>query len=289
MKLKKRLTYALCGALMLAMWSCNNDSARLNKRISELEQQNTKLQTAQANKDSSINQFLKGYDEIQQNLNVIKEKQKLVTTNISTSGDIKKKDAENDIVNDIKAINDLMEKNHKTINYLSKRLKNSNVKIKGLQKLLADLSAQIQQKDAQIADLQGQVTKLNGDLNYLFKEYNDRINELNGKDSTLDVAFYAYGTAKELKDEGVITKAGGFIGIGGIKKLKSDFNKKYFTQIDISQTTAIPLLAKKATVVTSHPKDSYKIVGNNKADSLVITDPKAFWSVSKYCVIVVQN
>jgi hypothetical protein len=41
-------------------------------------------------------------------------------------------------------------------------------------------------------------------------------------------------------------------------------------------------------VLTTHPSGSYKIVGDKVKEKLVITDQKAFWSVSKYLVVVVD-
>lgn len=278
------------GLFIVGLWSCNGESDRLKKRVSELESNNQKLKTTQENKDSSINIFLEGYNEIQINLDSIKERQGIVVSNIKINGDLKKEDVKKNIISDIKAINKLMEKNQQAINNLRSQLKNSNVKIEGLQKLVDEMTSKLQEKDAQIADLQEQVVSLNKDLEYLFSEYNDRINELNAKDSALNVAYYAYGTKKELKDKKVIVNEGGILGIGGVKELKDNFNKGYFTQIDILETRSIPLMAKDASFVTKHPKDSYKFIKkDNEIDSLQIIDPTAFWSASKYCVIIVKN
>ena len=44
-------------------------------------------------------------------------------------------------------------------------------------------------------------------------------------------------------------------------------------------------MAKKAKLATNHPAGSYRLEG---ADKLVITDPNAFWSLSKYLVIIAE-
>ena len=89
--------------------------------------------------------------------------------------------------------------------------------------------------------------------------------------------------------KGVITKKGGFIGIGKTEQLKQDFNTDYFTQVDITETQAIDLFSKKANILTSHPSDSYKLEGDDESvDKLVILDPVRFWSASKYLVVVVE-
>ena len=47
-------------------------------------------------------------------------------------------------------------------------------------------------------------------------------------------------------------------------------------------------MKKKATIVTPHPKDSYRIEGVKTADKLVILKPSEFWSLSKVLVIDVK-
>mgnify|MGYP000874925023 CR=1 FL=1 len=109
------------------------------------------------------------------------------------------------------------------------------------------------------------------------------------KTEKLNTAYYAFGTSKELIKNNVLTKEGGFIGMGKTAKMKSDFNKAYFTKVDASVFTEIVLSAKKAKLVTTHPAGSYKIEGaEGKAEKLVITNAEDFWSASKYLVIVVE-
>ncbi|MDB4534467.1 hypothetical protein N9242_06290, partial [Vicingaceae bacterium] len=126
-------------------------------------------------------------------------------------------------------------------------------------------------------------------LMVLFEEYNNRIEELGDQEDELNTAYYCYGSAKELEGQGVVSKKGGFIGIGKTAKLSDDFNKEYFTKVDISIINHIDLMSKKVKIVTNHPSDSYKIEGEDgSAEKLVILDSEAFWSASKYLVMVVE-
>ena len=72
--------------------------------------------------------------------------------------------------------------------------------------------------------------------------------------------------------------------------LKSDdFNKDYFTKIDIRVTKVIKLYSKKAELKTSHPAGSYTLDKDAQGQyTLRITNPQSFWSVSRYLVIVVR-
>jgi hypothetical protein len=110
------------------------------------------------------------------------------------------------------------------------------------------------------------------------------------KTEKLNTAYYAFGTSKELIKNNVLTKEGGFIGLGKTQKVKEDFNKNYFTKVDVTALSEIPLGAKKAKLVTTHPGGSYRIDGaDGKAEKLVITNTEDFWSASKYLVVVIEQ
>lgn len=269
--------------------ACNEgggDEALL-KEIEKLKEENKTIQEAANSKDAAIEEFFRGYNEIEENLRQIKEKEKILSDYSKGTSEMGKVNQEQ-IVADIQAIQELLQKNKNRLSSVSQKLKEANLKIFEMEKTIERLADQIQTKDAQIASLQEQLIKLNGELEYLFNEYNERVAEVGAKDDELNTAWYAFGTAKELKENGVITKEGGVIGIGKTKKLKEDFNKNYFTKIDIREVTSIPLQAKSASVLTTHSPKSYKIEGNGRADKLVITDIKEFWSSSKYLVVVVE-
>ena len=70
--------------------------------------------------------------------------------------------------------------------------------------------------------------------------------------------------------------------------IQSNFNKEYFTKINIEKTTSINLGAKKIKILTTHPSNSYKLIGEKPIEKLEITNTKEFWSASKYLVIILD-
>ena len=69
----------------------------------------------------------------------------------------------------------------------------------------------------------------------------------------------------------------------------TDFNKNYFTEIDIRVDQTFPLYAKQAKLLTTHPVGSYELVKDaEKLLTLNVLDFEAFWSVSRYMVIQVR-
>ena len=158
-----------------------------------------------------------------------------------------------------------------------------------MQTTIDNLTVELASKETEITELKDQLEKLNLELSNLTMNYTELQTESDVKTDVINTAYYAFGTAKELTKQGVLTKEGGFIGLGKTQKLSDNMNTSYFTKMDITATKEIQLSAKKAKLVTTHPAGSYKIDGaDGKADKLIILDADKFWSVSKYCVIVVE-
>ncbi len=237
--------------------------------------------------DSSIQSFITGYNEIQANLDAIKEKEKIVSSNSKTAETRKAK--QDQIVDDIQQMYDIMNKNKQRLAAMKNQLATSKNKSAELEQFITRLTADIEAKDAQINDLKTQLEQLNVAMTNLNTSYQEATQESQTKTEKLNTAYYTFGTAKELTKNGVLTKEGGFIGLGKTQKVKEDFNKQYFTKVDISSTSSITLGAKKAKLITTHPVESYKIEGEDgKADKLMILNPEEFWSASKYLVVIVE-
>lgn len=272
----------------IALFSCNNknEEQERNPVVDSLSNVNTSLNTKLSEKEAALQEFIDAFNEIQENINVIKEKEKIVT-NSTQSGDVKSK--EETIKEDIQAIYDLLNKNKMKVASLSKKLKDSNIKMESLEKMIANLQTMIDEKDKEIEALKDKIESLNIELSNLQTSYQELSQENEIKTEKLYTAYYAIGSSKELKEKGVITKEGGFIGIGKATKLKDDFNKDYFTKIDITKVTSIPISAKSAKILTTHPSSSYKIIGDKKhVDRIEISNPDEFWSASKFLVVVTE-
>ena len=286
MKNLKFLAVALMMSVStISFTSCKSGEKEANPLADSLANVNNELGGKLSEKEQALQDFVTTFNEIQANLNEIKEKEKIVTSS-TKGGDVKSK--EDQIKEDIQAIYDLMGKNKQRINSLSKKLKASNKKIKGLEEMIANLEAQIADKDAQISELKAQVEALNIELSNINTNYEEIEQEVEVKTERLNTAYYAFGTAKELKEKGITTKEGGFIGLGKSTKVKDDFNKDYFTKIDVTQTTSINIGAKKVKILSTHPSGSYKLVGEKSVEKIEILNAEDFWGASKYLVIVIE-
>ena len=104
---------------------------------------------------------------------------------------------------------------------------------------------------------------------------------VSAQDRELNTAFYVFGTKRELKEQNILQ--------GGEVLRNGNYNKDYFTKIDIRVDRIIHLYSKSAKLMTAHPEGSYTLDRDAQGQyTLRITDPNRFWSVSKYLVIVVK-
>lgn len=291
---KTILTISIAVLLMLAACS-NQENGKGNfAEIEQLTKENQDLKNQLENKDNEVNAFVQSFSDIEENLQAVMEREKILKGN--TANVELRKSKQDLIADDINAISELIGKNKEQLAQLKRKLKNANGKVAELLKVVASLEAKILEKDEEIALLKEELERSNSSYKDLFVEYQAKVEEvevtkqeLEQTTAKLNKAYYAFGTAKELKEKGVITKDGGFIGLGKIEKLKDDFNKDYFTTVDIQNTPSITLKCKTAKILTNHPKSSYKLeMAGKTVDKLIILNSEDFWSVSKYLVVVVD-
>ena len=283
--MKKYLLFAMC---LLALVSCKDNgntrqTADLNQRIDSLNRVNVQ-------KDNEINDMLETLNTIEDGFRAINEAQGRVTIERRGEG----ADATQRIRENMQFINETMTQNKELINKLRLRLRDSNTASDQLRKTLENLTAQLEAKESElavlrqeletkdihIAELDEQVSQLNEDVVMLKDENAQKTETIGSQDKELNTAWYVFGTKRELKEQNIL-KSG--------EVLQGNFNKNYFTKIDIRVDKEIKLMSRDAKLLTNHPAGSYTLNRDaNKQYVLRITNPQQFWSTSKYLVVQVK-
>lgn len=277
-------------ALSLTLFGCTNEERQIE--LEQLREENSELSTQIAIKDSTLRLFEESFTTIQRNLGMISKREEQIALN---RGDLQAgKDTRDAITNDIQAINNLLAENESTIEKLKNQVNKYGAQTSGFKNLISQLSADIESKESEISFLKENLTAANFTIDVLNEmldssEFRNEIQAdmIRMQNNALNRAHYAIGTFKELKENGVLEKDGSFIGLGGSKQLKENFNKDFFAEIDITQVTSIPLNAEKIKLITPHPADSYSLEGE-KEKTLKILKPREFWGASKYLVIEID-
>ncbi|MBK7174632.1 MAG: hypothetical protein IPH84_15705 [Bacteroidales bacterium] len=293
----KKILFLLLVPVMVLTMSCNKQKAEIER----LKAKNDSLMAIGFAKDTTVMSYVRAFNEIQSNLDSIKLKENIISQNTQGGTELQA-NAKDQVTSDINAIYQLLQKNRALVAQLKSKLKKSDVRIVELEKMIESLNKQIEDKDVEISTLKDQLAKLNIKVEGLSSQVsnlNQTVDNLSSenmnkqqtiaeKTAELNTAYYVVGTTKELKAKNIITKEGGFIGLGKSKTVKSDFDKTYFTKIDITKFKGLPVFKKKATLLTTHPAGSFSLVGKKAVDSLVVKNYTDFWSASKYLVIIAE-
>lgn len=285
----KKLLFAL--AIVAGLSGCGPD---YKAQVDRMMRERDSLMAQYDAKDSTINGYMQDIGEVQQSIEGLARQEEILSrsaSNPETSPDTKTR-----ILNDVEAIRQLIDQNKKKLSDLQARVRKSNVKLAELDKIIKSLNAQLAEKDSSINELNERVVALNGTITNMTSQMDTmrqdismKEQDITDKTTRLHTAYYTVGSYKELRDKKVLTKQGGFLGIGKAKTVVPDFNPDAFTKIDLTSTKSISINKKDAKLVSIHPSGSYKLQHeNDKVTALEITDPDAFWKASKYLVVMAE-
>ena len=254
----------IAAACLLALVACKQKG---NDPVQEaLLQQRDSLTRIIEQKDNEIDDMMATMNDIQEGFRAINEAEERVTLAKAGEGST----SVERIRENIEFIQGQMQQNRELISKLRNQL---DVQLRQLQ-------AELEAKDVQIGELNQQVTTLSTNVSNLKEESSQKSQTITSQDKQLNTAWFAYGTKKELKDQRIIEDG---------KVLRSNFNRDYFTKIDIRVDKEIRLYSRSAKLLTAHPQSSYTLLQDaNKQYILRITNPQLFWSTSKYLVVLVK-
>ena len=257
----------------------------------QAEGQRDSLAVVVSQKDSLIHAVFADINAISENLALIKSRENLITVAGETEGGRRPVE---EINNDIAAIDRLLQENREKIASLQRSaaaLRKANLRIESLEKMIADMNGQINEKSVEIEQLRENLAQMGIEVQNLTEEVAQRsaeVENLSGEkvelQNQLHTVYYIVGSEKELRDAQIINKQG-FIGrtltVGATANLDS------FTVADSRLLSEIPVGHRKITVVSSHPEDSYELVTNadKVVEKILISDPARFWEASKILIV----
>lgn len=280
----KKVIYFVC-LTALVLTGCTQ-----KKADSSIDPANDSLQQVIAQRDNEINDMMGTLNEITEGFRQISEAENRVSIVKDGEGTNKKQQ----IKENIQFISNTMQRNRELIKKLQQQLRDSRFNGGELKKTIENLTQQLDEKNQQlqqlrteldskdihIAELDETVNNLNTNVSNLKTESEQKSQTISDQDKQLNTAWFVFGTRKELKDQHILVNG---------KILESNFNRNYFTKVDIRVDKEIKLYSKSARVLTMHPSSSYTLSRDaNNQYVLRINNPQIFWSTSKYLVVLVK-
>ena len=274
--------------LVLLLVGCGQKTD--NTKELAFAQERDSLESIIQQKDNEINDIMGTMNDIEAGFRAINEAEQRVTVARQVEGE----SSTERIRENMQYIQEAMQQNRELINKLRNQVRQGSVKSEQLKLTIDNLTRQMEEKDTQIRQLQaelqakdvqiGELTEkvedLSNNVSTLREETTQKSQTISTQDKQLNTAWFVYGTKSELKEQHILQDG---------KVLQSNFNREYFTKIDIRVDKEIRLYSRSAKLLTSHPASSYTLEQDaQKQYVLRIQNPQLFWSASKYLVILVK-
>lgn len=292
----KKIIFMLAAACALSFaTSCNNKSQKEQEGQDPNALLIDSLQQALTQSKNESNDLLETLSQIQDGFDRINEAEGRINVE-NRQGERANRQA---IIENMDFIQRTMRLNRELISNLQQQLRNANQsdkrtkakleemvanytkQLEDKQKEIEELRAQLAEKDIKIAEQDQQISELNDNVSDLNQKNEEKARTVAAQDKELNTAYYVFGTKKELREQRILQS-------GDVLK-GNDFNKDYFTRIDLRVTKTIKLYSKSAKLMTNHPAGSYSLDKDAQGQYVLrITHPQQFWSVSKYLVITVK-
>lgn len=290
--MKKLFLGCMC---LIALVSCN---VKNSKEYKQLKTERDSLVQVNQQSAEEMNEMISVINDIEEGFNQIKTAENYLSLQNKEKGAIAN-DKKVEIKSQIEMVNNILKKNKTDIARLSQQIKtlkgNTSVLQMTITRLnneledraqkITELQSSLQKRDAEIAELKTSVQVLAEDVNTLSEQTVKQADRIQEQDKELNMAYFMFGTKSELKEAKVIS--GGFL--ASTKVLNEEITEEKFVQVDIRETNTIAVYAKKAKILTDHPKDSYSIEKDTVGNAVIkINDYKRFWGISRFLIVEVN-
>ena len=293
-----RVVFALFLLLSVALTSCVENSSKYQALKAQLDSLNTEYGI----QSSELDEVFAVLNEVEAGLKSIRESENIIAVQSQTEDGMDvPSDSKTQIKHDMEAIQDAIKKYQKQIealkkdnriqsqqfkkrlNALTKELEEKSKVIASLTEQLNEKSAQLEIKTKEVATLSEVVSHLKNEVSAMSVEEKKLKDKVASQEKELYSVYYIVGTKSDLIEADVITKGGLFKSA----KVSYQSEKETFVKIDYRNISIINTNAKKAKVLSVHPKGTYTLESDSESGeiSLIISNPDAFWEQTKYLVI----
>lgn len=277
----------VCAVALLT--GCNGEA---KQQAAQLQSQNDSLMTVALRQTNELADLMANLDEVSAQLDEINGQISVNNDDETLLGRRQR------LIDQLATVKQRIVSKEKELSDLQKKYQSALGENKELQKCITRLKGDISVFQGKIVSLENTVAGQNeqiGKLNTTLNETQEALavqsataeaqkTVIDNQDKLINTGFYIIGTKAELKEMGLIEG-----GLFSKKRLTTKgFDTTSFTQVDIREVSEIPLGSKEARVLSSAPESSYEIVkGYDKTMTLRILDPVAFWSLSKFLVVMI--
>lgn len=287
----KRLSLMLLAVVPLLFASCKGEDPEKAAAIKRADS----LQTIVDAKDGEIDALFEVLNEIETNLSEISARYSQVNALKQRNPEMNSR-VKGQITDQLAVIENMLSQNRQKIATLNAKISNLGQENSKLQEFIDNLNTRIAEQETQIGELMNELTiskatiqQLSDNVSSLTQSNKEKDDYIAYQTSEANKAYYIVGSYKELSEMGIVSKSGGFIGIGKKQNTSENMDVSKFQTIDRTKVTTISINQRKAQVISKHPEGSYELVYDEndakKVACLTIKDVNAFWRFTDYLVV----
>ena len=281
--MKKTLTILSVALVAFMSSSCVEKSKKYQQLLAEKEA----VVLENQNIEKEYNAALGIISDVENNLSAIRDAEGMML--IENEGSTQRDQLNSELIQikesmavnraKLDSLSNVLAKSNKDRSYLRNTVKKLQAQLEEKEATIVAMQEQLAQKDQEIAGLNTTVSNLNEDLSKVNAEKDEQSRLIAEQITEMNTVYYIGAKKKELKEQGILTSK--YI-------LRSEVPTEAFTKVDKRELSEITFEGKKITVLSAHPLESYTIVKKDGQVTLQITDQEAFWSVTKYLVMVTK-
>jgi len=279
--MKKTLTILSVALVAFMLSSCVEKSKKYQQLLAEKEA----VVLENQNIEKEYNAALGIISDVENNLSAIRDAEGMML--IENEGSTQRDQLNSELIQikesmavnraKLDSLSNVLAKSNKDRSYLRNTVKKLQAQLEEKEATIVAMQEQLAQKDQEIAGLNTTVSNLNEDLSKVNAEKDEQSRLIAEQITEMNTVYYIGAKKKELKEQGILTSK--YI-------LRSEVPTEAFTKVDKRELSEVTFEGKKITVLSAHPLESYTIVKKDGQVTLQIVDQEAFWSVTKYLVMV---
>ena len=281
--MKKTLTILSVALVAFMLSSCVEKSKKYQQLLAEKEA----VVLENQNIEKEYNAALGIISDVENNLSAIREAEGMML--IENEGSTQRDQLNSELIQikesmaanraKLDSLSNVLAKSNKDRSQLRSTIKKLQAQLEEKEATIVAMQEQLAQKDQEIAGLNTTVSNLNDDLSKVNAEKDEQSRIIAEQITEMNTVYYIGATKKSLKEQGILTSK--YI-------LRSEVPTESFTKADKRELSEITFEAKKVTVLSAHPLESYSIVKKDNQVTLQIVDQESFWSVTKYLVVITK-
>ncbi len=270
--------------------------------------QNSKLKRENDKVQDYFGQTLEALNEIQDSLSEI-DTQELMIHRMAINKEVTDSipNTKDQIMASIQNINDYIALNKERLANIEQTLKEKNIEIKGLQRMIYKLKKSIEEKELLIVSLTNQIDilKIKIETERIAYEHDiaqkeetietqqstigaqeetisTQAGQIQAQDEEMNTIYFISGTKNELIEKGFMTKGGLFKSA----KKSSDYNEKEMTAVNLNKFNEIMIKAKikNIKILTDQNKNAFTLEDKGNETILKVVNPTEFRKI-KYLII----